>query len=63
MWETILTILLLAGVASTGGVLWLRHKFKEPEYVTVKEYPEGCTCIRGALLDNPGCPHHGEQTA
>jgi len=28
----------------------------EPE---VKTYPEGCTCIRGALLDNPRCPHHG----
>lgn len=26
-----------------------------------KEYPEGCTCIRGALVDNPHCPHHGEQ--
>lgn len=27
----------------------------EPE---VRSYPEGCTCVRGALLDNPSCPHH-----
>ena len=31
-------------------------QFVEPE---VKTYPEGCTCIRGAMLDNPRCPHHG----
>lgn len=30
----------------------------EPE---VKTYPEGCTCIRGALLDNPTCPHHQDE--
>lgn len=23
-------------------------------------YPPGCTCVRGAMLDNPMCPHHGE---
>ena len=23
-----------------------------------KQYPPGCTCIRGALTDNPSCPHH-----
>lgn len=24
-----------------------------------KAYPPGCTCIFGALTDNPHCPHHG----
>ncbi len=63
MWDTIFEILLLAGLASLGSVLWLRDRFREPtipEYVTVKEYPPGCLCIRGALLDNPRCPHHPE---
>lgn len=60
MWEKVFDILLLAGVASVGNVLWLRSRFKEPEIVTVKEYPPGCLCIRGALIDNPRCPHHPE---
>ena len=33
------------------------HGEVEPE---VKTYPLGCSCVRGALLDNPRCPHHGD---
>lgn len=28
------------------------------EALLAKAYPPGCTCIRGALTDNPSCPHH-----
>jgi hypothetical protein len=31
-----------------------------PVYAEVKEYPPGCLCIRGAMLDNQHCPHHGD---
>ncbi len=40
--------------------LWRRPRSRllspEPE---LKGYPVGCTCVFGALLDNPSCPHHG----
>lgn len=40
--------------------LYLVHRRRQrlPPGVEVKEYPPGCSCIRGALLDNPQCPHH-----
>lgn len=40
--------------------LYLVHRRRQrlPPGVEVKEYPPGCLCIRGALLDHPSCPHH-----
>jgi hypothetical protein len=25
-----------------------------------RQHLPGCLCIRGAMVDNPSCPHHGE---
>ena len=59
----VLMLLVLLLALGVGIVPRLIRRFRQPripEYVTVKEYPPGCLCIRGALLDNPRCPHHPE---
>lgn len=33
------------------------------ESFPVREHLPGCTCIPGAMLDDPGCPHHGDSGA
>lgn len=63
LWERAGIWLVLALVlASLRGLdRWLMAQRSFPDVVEpqVKTYPEGCTCIRGAMLDNPSCPHHG----
>lgn len=50
-------------IAVFGLVLWLLRSEAEDslEGVEVKSYPPGCTCIPGALTDNPSCPVHGPE--
>lgn len=55
-------VLLVSALVIAALRVWHRVKFARIEPVVmpeVKQYPPGCTCIRGAFLDNPSCPHHG----
>lgn len=64
MGPAVVVLLLIALIALGFDMIFkLVRRFKNPplpEYVTVKEYPPGCLCIRGAMIDNPRCPHHPE---
>lgn len=62
MKEPVVILLAVALVILAAEMLWRlivrRPPTELPEGVEVKEYPPGCTCVRGAFLDSVTCPHH-----